>query len=166
MLKEHAATFLDRGPLFPGTSCFPLSPDTNARAKKSGFPVTHQDQLNVIFQILGTPNGDELAYVTDDKALEYLKSFPNKQKTEFKTLFPNAPPESIDFLEQTLKFNPMKRITIDQCMNHALFNDVRQEDKEKVFTEQITFDFENEDIDNEPRLRELFIEQIKMLVKK
>ena len=44
MLKEHAATFLDRAPLFPGTSCFPLSPDTNARAKKSGFPVTSQDQ--------------------------------------------------------------------------------------------------------------------------
>jgi len=27
MIKENAPTFLDRSPLFPGTSCFPLSPD-------------------------------------------------------------------------------------------------------------------------------------------
>jgi mitogen-activated protein kinase 1/3 len=27
MMKENAATFLDRKPLFPGKSCFPLSPD-------------------------------------------------------------------------------------------------------------------------------------------
>lgn len=28
MLKENAPTFMDRKPLFPGQSCFPLSPDT------------------------------------------------------------------------------------------------------------------------------------------
>lgn len=27
MMKESAATYLDRRPLFPGKSCFPLSPD-------------------------------------------------------------------------------------------------------------------------------------------
>jgi len=115
MLKEHAPTFLDRGPLFPGTSCFPLSPDTNARAKKSGFPVTHQDQLNIIFSVLGTPTEEDLAFVSDDKALEYLRSFPAKPKTDFKSLYPVASPESIDFLEKTLRFNPNKRITIEEC---------------------------------------------------
>lgn len=38
MLKENAATFLDRSPLFPGTSCFPLSPDRNNPIKKGSFP--------------------------------------------------------------------------------------------------------------------------------
>jgi mitogen-activated protein kinase 1/3 len=27
MMKENAPTFMDRKPLFPGSSCFPLSPD-------------------------------------------------------------------------------------------------------------------------------------------
>lgn len=27
MMKESAATYMDRQPLFPGKSCFPLSPD-------------------------------------------------------------------------------------------------------------------------------------------
>ncbi len=31
MLKENAETFLDRSPLFPGSSCFPLSPDSGNR---------------------------------------------------------------------------------------------------------------------------------------
>ncbi len=31
MMKESAATYLDRKPLFPGKSCFPLSPDRHAR---------------------------------------------------------------------------------------------------------------------------------------
>jgi mitogen-activated protein kinase 1/3 len=166
MLKEHAPTFLDRGPLFPGTSCFPLSPDTNARAKKSGFPVTHQDQLNVIFSVLGTPTEEDLAFVSDDKALEYLRSFPTKQKADFKTMFPCASPDAIDFLEKTLKFNPSERITIDECLKHPLLTEVRQQEKEKTVIDQITFSFEDEEIDTEERLRELFNEQIKLLVVK
>ena len=31
MMKQSAATYLDRKPLFPGKSCFPLSPDRHAR---------------------------------------------------------------------------------------------------------------------------------------
>ncbi len=43
MLKENAATFLDRHPLFPGASCFPLSPDRSNPVKKGGFPHSNTD---------------------------------------------------------------------------------------------------------------------------
>lgn len=49
MIKENASTFLDRSPLFPGSSCFPLSPARANTIKKSGFPHHSADQLNVIF---------------------------------------------------------------------------------------------------------------------
>jgi len=76
MLKENAPTFLDRSPLFPGSSCFPLSPDrSNNTVKKGGFPHSHSDQLNVIFSVLGTPSEEDMDFVTDSKAIEYLKSF-------------------------------------------------------------------------------------------
>ena len=55
MMKENAATYQDRHPLFPGTSCFPLSPDHKVAVKKGGFPSSHSDQLNVIFDVIGTP---------------------------------------------------------------------------------------------------------------
>ena len=39
MIKENAPTFMDRSPLFPGSSCFPLSPENDRKVvKKSGFP--------------------------------------------------------------------------------------------------------------------------------
>ena len=56
MLKENAACFVDRTPLFPGNSCFPLSPEKVSAVKKSGYPRSNTDQMNVIFSILGTPS--------------------------------------------------------------------------------------------------------------
>jgi mitogen-activated protein kinase 1/3 len=49
MMKENAPTYLDRRPLFPGKSCFPLSPDKKPTEKRHGFPVSNSDQLSVIF---------------------------------------------------------------------------------------------------------------------
>lgn len=43
MIKENSPTFLDRSPLFPGSSCFPLSPDRNNTVKQGGFPHSHSD---------------------------------------------------------------------------------------------------------------------------
>lgn len=43
MMKQSAATYLDRKPLFPGKSCFPLSPDRHARIQANGFPVAKDD---------------------------------------------------------------------------------------------------------------------------
>ena len=65
MMKESAATYMDRQPLFPGKSCFPLSPDHQARIQPNGFPVAKEDQLAVIFEILGTPDENDIAFVTD-----------------------------------------------------------------------------------------------------
>ncbi len=65
MMKESAPTFVDRKPLFPGKSCFPLSPDRNVKAKKGGFPFSKNDQLAVIFEVIGTPTEEDQSFVTD-----------------------------------------------------------------------------------------------------
>lgn len=43
MMKESAPNFLDRKALFPGSSCFPLSPDSSAKKNKNGFRVSKDD---------------------------------------------------------------------------------------------------------------------------
>ena len=43
MMKQSAPTYMDRRPLFPGKSCFPLSPDRHARFQANGFPVAKDD---------------------------------------------------------------------------------------------------------------------------
>ena len=65
MMKENAPTFMDRTPLFPGKSCFPLSPPTEPQQQRKGFPFSCNDQLAMIFSVIGTPGEEDKSYVTD-----------------------------------------------------------------------------------------------------
>ena len=49
MMRENAPTFMDRQPLFPGKSCFPLSPAKQPTEQRQGFPFSSNDQLAIIF---------------------------------------------------------------------------------------------------------------------
>ena len=84
MMKENAATFMDRTPLFPGKSCFPLSPPGSKKVKVNefGFPNEKADQLNVIFDVIGSPNEESMGFVTDPNAVLYLKSLSQKKRVK------------------------------------------------------------------------------------
>eukprot|EP01084_Bolivina_argentea_P131191 231601_1 len=64
MQKENCATVWKRGPLFPGDSCFPLSPKRSK--KKNAIYQSHFDQIRVIFEVLGTPTKEEIASLNDE----------------------------------------------------------------------------------------------------
>ncbi|CAN0340556.1 unnamed protein product, partial [Laminaria digitata] len=55
MQKESAPTSQERSALFPGKSCFPLS------AEKPSSYSDRLDQLNVIFDVIGTPSREDIA---------------------------------------------------------------------------------------------------------
>jgi mitogen-activated protein kinase 1/3 len=82
MMKESAATYLDRKPLFPGKPCFPLSPDKFLYQQRNGFPYSTDDQLAIIFQVIGTPTEEEKSFVTHTKATQYLFAFPNCERID------------------------------------------------------------------------------------
>ena len=75
MMQDNYPNINDRKPLFPGGSCFPLSPDNSGAKNTSGMPYYPNDQLNVIFDVIGTPNEEDISFLTDLKAQSYLKSF-------------------------------------------------------------------------------------------
>ena len=113
MMKENAPTYLDRKPLFPGKSCFPLSPNNKLTEKRKGFPFSSTDQLNIIFQKLGTPNEDDRSFVTDQKATEYLDAFPDCERVDFNEIYKGGGEDALDLLNKFLQFNPYFRITLD-----------------------------------------------------
>lgn len=134
MMKESAPTYLDRRPLFPGKSCFPLSPDHEAKSAelRQGFPISTNDQLAVIFQVIGTPNEEDKSFVTDQKALDYLNAFPNMNRVDLSSVYPGAGEEAIDLLNKVLVFNPYFRMSLDECMEHPFFKSMRKAEKEQV----------------------------------
>lgn len=113
MMKESAATYLDRKPLFTGTSCYPLSPDRHAKESKSGFKNTTEDQLLKIFDLIGTPNEEDISFVTDNVAMDYLKTFKKKPGADLAAKFPGATENGLDLLRRMLCFNPFFRLTVD-----------------------------------------------------
>jgi len=165
MMKENAPTFMDRKPLFPGKSCFPLSPDKNPTEQRNGFPFSSTDQLAVIFEVIGVPNESDKSFVTDAKALEYLASFPNKPRANLKSMYPGATDDAIDFLSRALQFNPYFRITLEESLTHPFFTKVRKAEKEASSGDPIVLEFEKLDLDRET-LRKLFLKEISYYKKK
>ena len=100
-----------------------------------------------------------MAYVTDAKAIGYLKSFTPIERVDLSQKYPGATEEAVDLLNKMLQFNPYLRITVDDALDHPFFTKVKKAHKEKIADAQIELDFESETLDRD-RLRELFVETI------
>ncbi len=160
MMKESAPTYMDRKPLFPGKSCFPLSPDKNVKEERKGFPFSKNDQLAVIFEVIGTPSEEEKSFVTDTKALDYLDAFPKRPRSDIAILYPGAGDDAIDLLNRMLQFNPYFRISVDDAICHPFFKKVRKPEKEVTAMTDIQIEFEKDTLDKK-KLRQLFLEEIR-----
>jgi mitogen-activated protein kinase 1/3 len=80
--------------LFNGGHCFPLSAKKVA-FEADGLPTTQGDVLESIFDFLGTPTELDLAFVTDERALAYLKKFQPRPQANWNQLFPNISNEGL-----------------------------------------------------------------------
>ena len=78
--------------------------------------------------MIGTPLDDEISFIDEEKASEYIKSLPKYEKKKPSDLFDYCLPEWEDFLNKTLVFDPRKRCTIDEALQHPLFDSIRNED--------------------------------------
>ena len=162
MIKENAPTFLDRTPLFPGKFCFPLSPPGSNKVKVNefGFPNEKTDQLNVIFDVIGTPSEEDMEFITDPNGILYLKSLKVRPKKNLKSKFPGSTEDALDLLDRMLKFNPHKRITVNQSLEHPFFAEVKDSSKEVEADFNLEFEFEKDENLTMEKLRTLFIQVI------
>nr|CAI5843391.1 unnamed protein product [Callosobruchus analis] len=87
---------------------------------KTLFPGTdHIHQLNLIMEILGTPNDEFMQKVTSESARNYIKSLPVIPKKDLHTYIVGANPLAIDLLSLMLELDSEKRITAEQALAHA-----------------------------------------------
>lgn len=162
MMKSNSKTCFERSALFPGKSCFPLSPDRSSMTSKNNnvFPSTDTDQLNLIFDVLGTPSNDDLDFISDNMAFDYLKSFDKRPPKNLFDSYAGSSKESIDLLYNMIKFNPNKRITVNQALDHSFFSEIRKKELEINARHSLKFDFEKDENLDIEKIRNLFIEEI------
>ncbi|KAJ9109064.1 hypothetical protein QFC21_000391 [Naganishia friedmannii] len=103
------------------------------------------DQLNQILNVLGTPTEDTLRRVGSPRAQDYIRSLPIKPRQPWHQLYPKANPLALDLLSKLLCFDPAKRISCEEALNHPYLAVWHDPADEPVCPATFDFGFEAED---------------------
>ncbi|KAK3009548.1 hypothetical protein RJ639_013778, partial [Escallonia herrerae] len=120
---------MKREPLFPGKD--------------------YVQQLGLITELLGSPEDSDLGFLRSDNARRYLKQLPHFPKRPFAQKFPNVSPTAIDLAERMLVFDPSKRITVEEAMNHPFLSGLHEINEEPTCRSPFVFDFEQSSLSEE-----------------
>lgn len=160
MMKNNVPSYLDRSPIFPGSSCFPLSPDHKHPSDYKFHTRGNRDQLNVIFNILGTPSDENIQCLEKEDAKKYIGIFVPREGIDLANRFPGTSPEAIALLKRMLVFNPNKRITVDEALESPLFHDIRSATVETTAGKKVTLPFDDWKGMTELQLRYAFLREV------
>lgn len=174
---EKRTNSLDEQIMFPGDSCFPLSPV--ASAKKSaceGIEVSSDDQLLKILEVLGAPEEADCEFISSEWTRNYLQKIKRNNTTPVDSLrekFQDCSPELVDLLKAMLQFNPEKRLSAMEYIQMPLFDDIRDASLEvtkskklnlKVDQEVQSVDPKSEDFDfQKNKFKHLIISEAKKI---
>lgn len=106
------AELLGRKPIFPGTN--------------------FKHQLLLIFEVLGSPKAEEVAYIRGSQARSFLQDIGKVPPKPFGELFPNASHDVVDLLGRLLKFDPEKREDASTLINCPFLAPIRNEFQRNV----------------------------------
>ncbi|XP_058087056.1 mitogen-activated protein kinase 3-like isoform X2 [Magnolia sinica] len=129
------AELLGRKPIFPGTECL--------------------NQLKLIIDVLGSMADTDLDFFDNPKALKYIKSLPWSPGIPLASLYPNATPNAIDLLQKMLVFNPLKRISVAEALQHPYLSHLNTPEPDPVAELPSDDDLDAAEYLREDKIREL-----------
>jgi len=104
----------------------------------------HLDQVRKIVGIVGTPSDDELDWLpSQGGARRFLRQAGNFTKRPWNTIYPNAPPDALEAVDQMLMLNPLKRPDAFQCIRLPFFEKLHVPSDEPQAPSPINWDFDN-----------------------
>jgi len=119
-------------------------------------------QLDLIFGIVGTPSDDELKFISNSKAAEYIKGLKKQKKIPFSKIYPKASASAIDLLDKMLQFDPNKRISVADALKHPYLKELHDEKLEPDCKDEFDFEWEKAEMTKE-QLQEFMWDEILLL---
>ncbi|KAJ3719769.1 kinase-like domain-containing protein [Lentinula raphanica] len=123
----------------------------------------YSHQLDLILDVIGTPSLDEFYAITSRRSREYIRSLPIRKRRSFATLFPHASEDAVNFLSRTLAFDPKKRMTVDECLEHPYLRQYHDPEDEPAASplSPAYFEFDqHKDKLSKDQLKELLYEEV------
>ena len=108
----------------------------------AGTDANHQ--IDLIFSLIGSPTEDDIKCIPNEKSKEKVLKLPKKHPRPLEFVFNNANPQAIDLLRKLLVFNPEKRLTVEQALEHPYLSSLHFKDDEYSSPPVSMFDFEFE----------------------
>jgi len=120
-----------------------------------------RNQIELTFEVFGTPNEDLITAIPKPRLRRYLRSLPPKKPRSLEILFPKANPVALDLLKKMMDLDFRKRITIDEALKHPYLKDLHYPEDEPVRdpVPTIEFDFEKYNLSLQ-QLKDLVYEEI------
>lgn len=120
------AELILRKPLFPGKSTL--------------------NQLSVINEKIGSPTDHDLRNITNVKARKYMKSLPQRPMVNWNELLRGASNSEIDLIKRMLTWDPTRRITAEEAIEHPFFKQLHDPMDEPITFPMETYEFERSDV--------------------
>ncbi|CAF2599457.1 unnamed protein product [Rotaria sp. Silwood2] len=103
------------------------------------------DQLNLILNVVGSPNEHDLTSIANEKARNYLVSLKPRVKQPFTLLYPNSDKNALDLLDRLLTFDPNKRINVSDALAHPYLKPHHDANDEPITKHPFTVEMEMDD---------------------
>ena len=104
-------------PVFPGTSTL--------------------NQLDRVMELIGRPSQEDIDAIDCPLAQTMLESLPPTKPKKLRDVFPTATDDALDMLRNLLHFNPKKRLTAEQCLEHPYVAQFHNPEDEPVCNRKI-----------------------------
>lgn len=136
------AEMLRRKPIFPGKNT--------------------QHQLQLVISCLGSPEKEVLRRVPNEKCRKFIESLPGTAGRPLEEVAPSSP-LCLDLLKKLLRFNPDKRITVEQALQNAYLSQLHcpEDEPSRAPLDLADFEFERRKIDMEALRQEIFLEALR-----
>jgi len=100
-------------------------------AGKPIFPGTStMNQLDRIIEVTGKPSDEDIEAINSPFAATMLESLEEPTHRSLEDIYPSAGSEAIDLLKNLLHFNPQKRLTAKQALQHPYLKQFHNPDDE------------------------------------
>ncbi|ODV85171.1 hypothetical protein CANARDRAFT_199343 [[Candida] arabinofermentans NRRL YB-2248] len=106
----------------------------------------HVHQFSIITELLGSPPSDVIDTICSENTLRFVQSLPQRSPVPLTERFKGIEPDAIDVLAKMLLFDPRKRVTAEQALEHPYLSPYHDPSDEPSAEEKFDWSFNDADL--------------------